>query len=307
MSHPALSNFPGGCNLLQNYVELPNEIQESLNRFMEKHGEPEARQFGEITIQGKIERKFTLDESFVVDGALAPSKTVQYRITPRSRQAGLLELWLLSRSSKNEHAWAYIADRNVWVDVTMATSNHGVLQDGELVAALRNTFGKVEVYHSHPVAVLESIYNSRTDISVRTIEVAGSIPTFSDLNNILGRTWSYREHAHVEGIIGPLGVTMFAPHKNSYLSRAGPPMVDIANIDSKSIMESGLSLEKQAAELARVQHVEHNQIQFFNGDEDAQAFNIKFFTTREFGEIGNWSSDHGVKLTPEELARMKRD
>jgi hypothetical protein len=255
-------------------------------------------------ISGFINRRFVIENVLRVNGKPIPSKNLTFSVVHLDRESGIKQIIESMRNVDVEHSWAYIPKKRIWVDTTIAVSGRSVSSDPVLLEALHDTYGDIEIFHTHPESLIFDVKRER-NFSMSHL-VSGSIPTVDDLRNIIAYAWNWkRSISFTSGVIHPLGVTYYSVTQDLLRSGAGPPIADIGNF--YDVVFTSNDLESDITKLTEMQ-MKKNAIQKFGRGPDPLAFNIRYFPTERLSDIDKWINSHRAFLPEDEALRyLKRE
>ena len=288
-----------------------------LRRIAAKISDPKITELGWDFIKGRIKRSFIETDEFETTKEQRPSKKMTYRVVRTNRTNGIEKIRDGIKDAEVERTWIFLPMQEIWVDVTMLAQKDRVFPDLSLVEALQQGFGAIEVYHSHPPKVLETVYRERTDIALHGLPslIAGALPSSGDL---VGSAIFVAENPGkpiISGIIHTYGVTTYAPTRRFHLQAAQDPSVinieypDVGSIEARSLVDAArltrnslqptnfrngvrLLLRKMQilSRFIDFDREESGRISPFEEIRESDfAFGMEFFLPGEFAEIDTWA------------------
>jgi hypothetical protein len=239
---------------------------------------------------------------FRLGGTPTPSNNMTFPIVKRDRARGIEEIAAGIKHSNEEHSWVYIPQKHLWVDTTLYVEERSVYQDPILIEALQETFGAVEVFHSHPPKITAAVEAERTFGMPHV--VTGALPTIDDLSTLTRSAWgSDRSIPKISGVIHPLGVTYYLPTKELLTSGIGPGLKDIGSLYGN--YDSKLDAISAIHSLVMIQN-EVLRIELYDGQPSRPGFKIKFFPLESLDQADRWLNENMTSLAREEALKYRR-
>jgi hypothetical protein len=256
--------------------------QTPLVSLLHEMGTPKAgTQLSKRRVMSEIDRRLEIADQLLVDGPVRMSPRATYRIVAKNRSEGLEEIITQSAQAELEHSWAFVPNENIWVDITLETEEFGVYEDDVWVEHLRDFFGRIEIYHTHPKKMLERIALTRPHVRFPCC-VSGALPTETDLKTLRERIRERPNFAYIEAVVHEYGVSYAVPTAALRAFAGDFPIFDVANRLYEFSLK-GRNPFDQIAGLAQKQE----QLNVLPKSA-LPAFQIKVFGRNSLDRIGSW-------------------
>jgi len=291
-------------NLVKNSLFVKDKDIRELNLLLSKfkYRSNTGMLIGDHLVEGFVNRLFVKSDALTADGDPTPSNNLKFSVVRGDRDFGIREIARRTMTVNEEHGWAFIQSKNLWIDLTLAVEEKRIYFDPILIQALQEKYRAIEVYHSHPLKITSEVQRER-NFKMNAL-VSGAMPTVTDLMTLTHYAWNLdRSVPQIEGIIHPLGVTYYMPTLDLLTSRAGPPLKDIGNYEY--IDTSKLPHQQAISTLLSLQE-DGNRIQRFDGSREPRGFKMKFFALDELPSVNEWLKNNSAALSKEDAEKYKR-